>query len=157
MNERIRQILSDHARLNVDASARGDADALYRQLARMGFYDADDPEVTADAVLEHWRDVTAWYAEDRDFALDRRTAGRILIEYGDPRSRHWELMKRGSTPPDAMLGFRMQGLTLGVIGQLGATANWHRIAREWLFGDPPSTALGRAEAGYFGHGDRAAA
>ena len=40
---------------------------------------------------------------------------------------------------------RMEALTLGVLGQLGATANWHRIAREWLFGDPPSTELGEAE------------
>ncbi len=38
----------------------------------------------------------------------------------------------------------LQG-TLGVLGQLGATANWHRIAREWLFGDPPSTELGVLE------------
>ena len=39
-------------------------------------------------------------------------------------------------------------------GQLGATANWHRIAREWLFGDPPSTELGAAEHPFH---DRAAA
>ena len=29
--------------------------------------------------------------------------------------------------------------------QLEATANWHRIAREWLFGDAPSTELGELE------------
>ena len=44
-----------------------------------------------------------------------------------------------------MLARRMEALTLGVLGQLGATANWHRIAREWLFGDPPSTELGELE------------
>ena len=53
-----------------------------------------------------------------------------------------------------MLARRMEALTLGVLGQLGATANWHRIAREWLFGDPPSTALGAAEHGFH---ERAAA
>ena len=42
----------------------------------------------------------------------------------------------------------MEALTLGVLGQLGATANWHLIAREWLFGDPPSTELGAAEQGF---------
>ena len=55
-------------------------------------------------------------------------------------------MKRETMPPQAMLARRMEALTLGVLGQLGATANWHRIAREWLFGDPPSTALGAAGA-----------
>jgi hypothetical protein len=39
----------------------------------------------------------------------------------------------------------MEALTLGVLGQLGATANWHLIAREWLFGDAPSTELGELE------------
>ncbi|HET6439068.1 MAG TPA: AarF/ABC1/UbiB kinase family protein [Anaeromyxobacter sp.] len=32
-----------------------------------------------------------------------------------------------------------------VLGRLGASANWHRIAREYASGDPPSTPLGEAE------------
>jgi predicted unusual protein kinase regulating ubiquinone biosynthesis (AarF/ABC1/UbiB family) len=143
----------DAVRLGMD----GTAEELHAHLAHMGFYDPADDQVTPEAVLEHYRDVMAWYAEDREVTIDRRTAGQILVEFGDPRSRHWELMKRSTTPPDAMLGFRMQALTLGVIGQLGATANWHRIAREWLFGDPPSSPLGEAEADYFGRGTPAAA
>ena len=55
-------------------------------------------------------------------------------------------------PPQAMLARRMEALTLGVLGQLGATANWHRIAREWLSGDPPATPLGEEEAAFLGHG-----
>ena len=70
---------------------------------------------------------------------------QTLIDFGDPRSRHWQLMRRETMPPQAMLARRMEGLTLGVLGQLEATANWHRIAREWLFGDPPSTELGALE------------
>nr|MBA3438129.1 hypothetical protein [Thermoleophilaceae bacterium] len=46
---------------------------------------------------------------------------------------------------------------LGVLGQLEATANWHRIACEWLFGDPPATPLGEQEAVFFGHGRAPAA
>jgi hypothetical protein len=40
-----------------------------------------------------------------------------------------------------------------VLGQLGATANWHRIMREWLYDGPPATPLGEAEAAF--HGARA--
>jgi hypothetical protein len=54
-------------------------------------------------------------------------------------------MRRETMPPQAMLGRRMEALTLGVLGQLEATANWHLIAREWLFDDPPSTELGELE------------
>ena len=60
------------------------------------------------------------------------------------------MMRRQTMPPDAMFARRMEGLTLAVLGQLEATANWHRIAREWLFGDPPATPLGEAEAEFFG-------
>jgi hypothetical protein len=32
--------------------------------------------------------------------------------------------------------------TSAVLGHLDAEANWHRIAREHLFGDAPSTEIG---------------
>ena len=38
---------------------------------------------------------------------------------------------------------------MAVLGQLRATANWHRIAHEWLFAGPPATALGKEEAAFF--------
>ena len=123
----------------------GDADALRAQLASMGFFDAADEEVSAEAVLAHFRDVTRWYIDDREVTIDKAFAGQVLIDFGDPRSDHWELMKRETMPADAMLARRMEALTLAVLGQLGATANWHRVAREWLFSDPPSTELGRLE------------
>jgi len=138
-------------RLGMQADAKG----LHEQLARMGFYDADDPTFSPEAVLHHFRDVAHWYLEDREVTIDRRLVAQVLIDYGDPRSDHWELMKRETMPAEAMLARRMEALTLGVLGQLGATANWHRIAREWLFADEPSTPLGSQEHGF--HGRRRAA
>jgi predicted unusual protein kinase regulating ubiquinone biosynthesis (AarF/ABC1/UbiB family) len=123
----------------------GDAIGVHRQLGAMGFFDVADDEVMPDAVFEHFRDVTRWYLEDRELTVDRELVGQVLIDFGDPRSRHWQLMRRETMPPQAMLARRMEALTLGVLGQLEATANWHRIAREWLFGDPPSTELGELE------------
>ena len=132
----------------------GDAAGLHRQLGAMGFFDVGDEAVTPDAVLDHFRAVTRWYIEDGERTIDRELVSQVLIDFGDPRSEHWELMKRETMPPQAMLARRMEALTLGVLGRLGATANWHRIAREWLFGDPPSTVLGAAEHGFH---ERAAA
>ena len=88
--------------------------------------------------------------------LDRAVVTQVLVDFGDPRSPHWDLMKRETVPPEAMLARRMEALTLGVLGNLGATANWHRIAREWLFGDPPATPLGEQEAEFFGREPAAA-
>jgi predicted unusual protein kinase regulating ubiquinone biosynthesis (AarF/ABC1/UbiB family) len=123
----------------------GDAEGLYHRLAAMGFFDPDDKQVTPERVFDHFHDVTAWYSEDREVTIDRELVAQTLIDFGDPRSRHWQLMRRETMPPQAMLARRMEALTLGVLGQLGATANWHRIAREWLFGDEPSTELGELE------------
>src|SRR3954452_24616288 len=123
----------------------GDAAELHRRLAAMGFFDPSDEQVTPQAVFDHFHDVTAWYVEDREVTITREIVAQTLIDFGDPHSRHWQLMRRETMPPQAMLARRMEPLTLGVLGQLGATANWHRIAREWLFGDPPSTKLGALE------------
>jgi hypothetical protein len=35
------------------------------------------------------------------------------------------------------------------MGQLEASANWHRIAREYVYDDPPATLLGEAEASFW--------
>jgi predicted unusual protein kinase regulating ubiquinone biosynthesis (AarF/ABC1/UbiB family) len=138
------------------AGMAGDAVALHEALIAAGYYPADDPEIESEAVLAHFRDVTAWYVDDRELTIDRGVVGRALVDSGDPRSIHWELMKRGTVPADAMFARRMEGLVLGVLGQLGATANWHRIIRELMFGEPPSTPLGEIEADHFGERTAAA-
>ena len=128
------------------AGLDGDAEELRSALAAMGFFDAGDEVVTAERVLEHFRAATGWFGEDRPFTIDRGYVRQVFIDVSDPRSRFFEIMKRQTMPPDAMFARRMETLTLAVLGQLEATANWHRIAREWLFGDPPATPLGEAEA-----------
>jgi predicted unusual protein kinase regulating ubiquinone biosynthesis (AarF/ABC1/UbiB family) len=140
----------------LQAGMDGDAEALLVAMSDAGYYPADDPLVSPDAVLAHFRDITSWYLDDREVTIDRALVTQVLIDSGDPRSPHWELMRRATIPADAMFARRMEGLVLGVLGHLGVTANWHRIAREWLFGDPPSTPLGELEADYFGERTAAA-
>jgi len=40
-------------------------------------------------------------------------------------------------------------MTLAVLSQLRASANWYQITREWAYGDPPVTELGREEAEFY--------
>ena len=133
----------------MQAGIDGDSERLRAALVHMGFFAADDPVITAERVQEHFDAAAGWYAVDREFTIDRDYVRQVMIDVGGPQSRFWELMRRQTVPPDTMFARRMEGLTLAVLGQLGATANWHRIAREWLFGDPPATPLGEAEAGFF--------
>jgi hypothetical protein len=44
---------------------------------------------------------------------------------------------------------RLETLTLGVLGQLEATANWHRIMGELIDGREPASTLGEQEAAFF--------
>ena len=132
-----------------DAGMAGDAEATHAALIAAGYYPADDPEIDSEAVLAHFRDITELYVEDRELTVDRALVTRTLIDSGDPRSVHWELLRRGTYPADAMFARRMEGLVLGVLGQLGATANWHRIVRELMFGDPPSTPLGELDSAWY--------
>jgi predicted unusual protein kinase regulating ubiquinone biosynthesis (AarF/ABC1/UbiB family) len=128
------------------AGLEGDADALYSHLVEMGFYRADDPDVDPARLLAHVQALQGFYAEDREFTITREYVARVMFDASDPRSDYWDQMRRGTLPADAMLGRRMEGLTLGVLGQLNATANWHRIMCEWLYEGPPATPLGEAEA-----------
>jgi predicted unusual protein kinase regulating ubiquinone biosynthesis (AarF/ABC1/UbiB family) len=127
-----------------------DPERLHAALAAMGFFDPTDELIAAEAVQEHFEAAAGWYAFDREFTIDREYVRQVMIDVSAPHSRFWELMRRQTIPPQTMFARRMEGLTLAVLGQLEATANWHRIAREWLYGDPPATPLGEAEAEFFG-------
>ena len=67
----------------------------------------------------------------------------------DPRSEYFGQLRQENAPPDHLFGRRMEVLTLAVIAQLHARGNFHRIAREWFYGDPPATALGEQEAAFY--------
>ena len=147
-----KRVARDHIEAEIEVIGRamvGDADGVRAGLAALGFFDPDDEQVSGEALLAHFGDVTRWYLEDGERMIDTDYVRDVMIDLGDPRSKHWELMRRETMPPKAMLARRMEALTLGVLGQLRAQANWHRIAREWLFGDPASTPLGEAEADFF--------
>jgi predicted unusual protein kinase regulating ubiquinone biosynthesis (AarF/ABC1/UbiB family) len=147
-----KQLSKEHVQAELEVLRAGltrDREGLRAALARMGFFDPEDQVVTADRVLAHFEAAAGWYLEDREFTLTRDYVRQVFIDVSDPRSEFFDIMKRQTVPPDGMFARRMEALTLAVLGQLEATANWHRIAREWLFGDPPATPIGEAEALFF--------
>jgi predicted unusual protein kinase regulating ubiquinone biosynthesis (AarF/ABC1/UbiB family) len=132
------------------AALHGDAGRVHAGLASLGFFEQRDPRFDPARVLAHVRSLNAWYAKDAPFTITPRYVSRLMVDAGDPRSEYWELMKNETVPADSLLSNRMQGMTLAVIGQLNATANWHRVMSEWICGAVPSSPLGLAEAELFG-------
>jgi predicted unusual protein kinase regulating ubiquinone biosynthesis (AarF/ABC1/UbiB family) len=102
-----------------------------------------------DSIIEQFHDLTGWYTLDAEMALSPDIATDVMIQMSDPRSRWWGKMRHETLPPEHLFGRRLEMLTLAVISQLRASANWHRIAREWIYGDEPETELGREEADFY--------
>ncbi len=102
--------------------------------------------VEPDDLLAYALDAIWWYAEDTEVQITREAVQRIAIQAGDPRSTHFRTMRHQDMNPEHLMGRRLELLVLAVLGELQATANWHRIAREWMYGDEPVTELGKQEA-----------
>ena len=131
------------------AVVEGNAEALHRLLAESGFL--PQPERVDPAhLLAFIESAIWWYTTDETVALSPQIATEAMIESSDPRSVHFREMRHQDMRPEHLFGRRMEMLTLAVLSQLGARANWHRIAREWMYGDPPTTELGKQEADFYG-------
>jgi predicted unusual protein kinase regulating ubiquinone biosynthesis (AarF/ABC1/UbiB family) len=130
------------------AVSERDALALHRLLAESGFL--PDPErVDPEELLAFIKDAIWWYTTDEVVALTPEIATQVMIESSDPRSSHFRRMRHQDMRAEHLFGRRMEMLTLAVLSQLRAHANWHRIAREWMFGEEPVTELGRQEAEFY--------
>jgi predicted unusual protein kinase regulating ubiquinone biosynthesis (AarF/ABC1/UbiB family) len=129
----------------------GESERLVEHLHAGGFL--PEPErYTPEQILRQFEGVTWWYTRDEEIELTPQIATQIVIDMSDPRSRHFKEMRHENLPPEHLFGRRTETLTLAVMSQLRARGNWHRIAREWVFGDPPVTELGRAEAAFYATG-----
>jgi predicted unusual protein kinase regulating ubiquinone biosynthesis (AarF/ABC1/UbiB family) len=130
------------------ATIDGDTDRIMQLGTETGFFPEPD-KFDPQKVLEHFRAATGWYTVDEWVELRPELATQVLIDMSDPRSEYFGQLRHENAPPDHIFGRRMEVLTLAVISQLRAQGNFHRIAREWFYGDPPATELGEEEAEFW--------
>ena len=132
----------------VDAAMRGDPEELREALHNLGFV-KNPSKLDAERLMEHVIVVGGWYMEDCDLEITPQLVMKVIESTSDPRSEYYSLMRRESLPAQELMGRRMETGVLAVLGQLRARRNWHRIMREWVYGDPASTGLGEQEWQYF--------
>jgi predicted unusual protein kinase regulating ubiquinone biosynthesis (AarF/ABC1/UbiB family) len=132
----------------VDAAGRDDPEGLREALHDLGFV-SDPGRVDAERLMEHVKMVGGWYLEDAEVQITPKRVMKMIEVTSDPRSDFFDLVRRESLPADELMGRRMETGLLAVLAQLRATANWHRIMREWVYADPPSTVLGEVEWRFF--------
>jgi predicted unusual protein kinase regulating ubiquinone biosynthesis (AarF/ABC1/UbiB family) len=128
----------------VKARVDHDPERLREKLHELGFL-RDPKRIDAERLMEHVDAVGGWYLEDVEREVDPEYVMAVIAAMSDPRSDFYALMRRENVPANELMGRRMEIGVLAVLGQLRARRNWHRIAREWWFGEAPSTELGRQE------------
>jgi hypothetical protein len=130
------------------AGHEGDAQRLWEIWAEGGLLREPD-RFLPDKLLSQFLDATWWYLTDEEIALGPEVATQVMIDMSDPRSQYFDQMRHETLPADHLFGRRMEMLTLAVLSQLRAENNWHRIAREWIYGEAPVTDLGEQEAEFY--------
>jgi predicted unusual protein kinase regulating ubiquinone biosynthesis (AarF/ABC1/UbiB family) len=132
----------------VKARIDQDPERLRQKLHELGFL-RDPKRIEAEQLMRHVDAVGGWYLEDVEREVTPEYVMAVISAMSDPRSDFYSLMRRENVPANELMGRRMEIGVLAVLGQLRARRNWHRIAREWWFGDEPSTELGRQEHAFW--------
>ncbi|UGT39301.1 AarF/ABC1/UbiB kinase family protein [Nocardia yamanashiensis] len=127
----------------IRAAAEERAEDLRDLMIQRGVID-DEDEITPEECLEYVLAACEWALIDQDLTITPELASGAFVLAVDPRASEFSEMKQQNLPPEHLFSRRADFLTFGMLGQLEATGNWHRIAREWLYGDAPVTELGRA-------------
>ncbi len=141
------ETLVEQQRAILRAIIERDATAVLAELTRAGFI-AQRDHVSPTVAYDYVRQLFWWAIDDAPVTLDADTATDAMIATINPASEYFDLARKQSLPPDQTLVLRMLVMVLATLGQLEATANWHRITREWLYGDAPQTELGVIDAAH---------
>lgn len=130
------------------AGAEGRGDDLVSILAARGILFRPD-RVGAEQALGYFHDTCGWFLSDTHVPITPRTATEAILQSIAPSTDYRDEMQGQQIPSEWALLVRTTVSSMALLGQLRAGANWHRIMREWVYGDPPETDLGRLDADYW--------
>ena len=130
------------------ATHERDADALLAELVRLNALEPN-PEL-ARPFLEAYETIFGWIFVDEPLAVDARRTGEMMRQYTQLRSA--EGFESLTLPAEHLVLMRAVMLLIGLLGQLEAENRWLDITKEWLYGDEPTTELGKAEAAWLRSG-----
>ncbi|MFI9510703.1 ABC1 kinase family protein [Nocardia sp. NPDC052566] len=134
----------DHVRFEaicLRAAAEDRAEDLRQLMIERGVIDSPE-EIGAEECLEYVLAASEWCLVDEELTITPELASGAFLLAVDPRASEFAGMKQQNLPPEHLFSRRADFLTFGMLGQLEVTANWHLIAREWLYDEPPVTELG---------------
>jgi predicted unusual protein kinase regulating ubiquinone biosynthesis (AarF/ABC1/UbiB family) len=147
----VKQMQADRLRVGIRllmAATEPDDEAVIEVLRELGYI---RPGATPNAALlaAQVRVPNEWVLTDTEFTIDRRYVAALMALQAEINAETLRLARTISLPADDLMLNRMGIGVVAVLGQLGVTRNWHRMAREAWFGDPPATEMGAAEEHFF--------
>ncbi len=132
----------------VKAHLEGDAQRFYELTLEFGFIKRDSG-VSPELLYRYFDYFYAPFQSDRVFRFDRKyTAQSVRIVFR-PEGEFAGIQAKLNMPRDFVFANRLQWGVYSVLAELGAEQNFHRIHREFIYGDPPSTELGAREQRYW--------
>jgi predicted unusual protein kinase regulating ubiquinone biosynthesis (AarF/ABC1/UbiB family) len=132
-----------------EAAMTRDAESFRDVLVELGYLGRPD-RVLAERLIEHVWAIAGWFLADRELTVDAKLVEGILSAQSDPRAGYFDVIRKARLPAEDVMFRRLEIGLVAILGQLRATGNWHRMAREILFEDPPATPLGEAEWAFWG-------
>ncbi|HEX4420458.1 MAG TPA: AarF/UbiB family protein, partial [Kofleriaceae bacterium] len=127
----------------VTSHLEGDQQAFRTLLIALGFI-TEQSALDAGLLYDYFRYFYEPFHADREFTFTSEYNAQSLKMVFAPDGKFAGLTKQINMPRDFVFVNRIQWGVYSILAQLGASGNWHRIHREFLYGDPPSTAMGRA-------------
>src|SRR4051794_38776339 len=127
------------------ATYEGDAQKLMDVVVGLGAL-PPEPELV-EPFFDAYSAIFGWLLVDHPTTAGAGNTGEMMRRYNTLRSARG--FKDMQLPAEHFVLMRAVFLLIGLLGQLQARATWLDLAREWLWGDDPATALGRAEADFF--------
>jgi predicted unusual protein kinase regulating ubiquinone biosynthesis (AarF/ABC1/UbiB family) len=103
---------------------------------------APDAEVNRERLWQLFNVMLRPIVDDAPFRYTRKIVGDAFRDVALPDSPYRDVQDILKFPAMLLMWQRYTFGTAAVLGHLEAEANWHRISRELLFGDPPSTTIG---------------
>ncbi|MFC8383304.1 ABC1 kinase family protein [Nocardia sp. NPDC057272] len=119
------------------------ADEVYRLWAERGIVEPGS-RVRAQDCLEYVWSAAGWHLLDEEITVTPELATGAVVLALDPRSADHRGVRHLLLPPEHVFSRRADLFTLTALGRIEATHNWHRLAREWLHHEAPTTDIGRA-------------
>ncbi|WP_354700836.1 hypothetical protein DSM112329_01128 [Paraconexibacter sp. AEG42_29] len=144
--KRMGDVEVEHLVETTRATHQKDPQRLLEIVASLGAL-PPDPRL-AQPFFENYEAIFGWLMVDTPLKVDVSQTADMMRRYTQMRGQ--EGFDELTLPAEHFVLMRGVMLVIGLLGQLESENTWFDIAREWLYGDPATTELGRAEEAFFG-------